>query len=151
MLAVAGDNTTCPGPLLDWYTEYVGETPCMTYQRLRQLCDPQYTVPLFRNTAPGDNCNSEVSACCCNSVAWSLSMLCMNCQEHAVANGTSSIEAGAHKSQHLIKAIAATATTERGLSTQVQSAVCNSDIKIADWLYPLYWGDGSWSVECLVS
>lgn len=28
VLVVAGDNTTCPGDLLDWYTDIVGETPC---------------------------------------------------------------------------------------------------------------------------
>ncbi|KAH9921020.1 uncharacterized protein B0H18DRAFT_1022325 [Fomitopsis serialis] len=149
-LLVAGDNTTCPGPLLDWYMNYVGETPCMTYQRLRQLCDAKYTVPLFRKTAPGDQCDTQFSACCCNSVAWSLSMLCMNCQEHAVSNGSGSIEApvGGYYKYRFANATSHTGYCGDGsngtLPSQVQSAVCNSNIKIADWLYPDYFPDGSW-------
>lgn len=53
-------NTSCQGTGLDWYTDYVGETPCQslvdfyyilsehlsrcligqTYERLRQICTP---------------------------------------------------------------------------------------------------------------
>ena len=32
------------------------------------------------------------------------------------------------------------------LPTDVQSAVCNSDIKIMDSLYGLFWNDGAWCV-----
>lgn len=33
------------------------------------------------------------------------------------------------------------------LPDQVQNAVCNSGLKIADWLYPVYWTNGAWSVQ----
>ncbi|KAG1748046.1 hypothetical protein EDB19DRAFT_1683667 [Suillus lakei] len=33
-------NTTCAGNMTQWYTDAVGETACMTYQRLRQICNP---------------------------------------------------------------------------------------------------------------
>jgi hypothetical protein len=33
--------TVCPTDQLDWYTSVVGETPCRTYERLRQICDEQ--------------------------------------------------------------------------------------------------------------
>jgi hypothetical protein len=100
---VAGDFTVCPTNQTDWYFAQVGETPCTTYQRLRQICDDRcaYRPPRpersradsrpcadiacvyidqvgnFSATAPGDTCNSEVNTCCCNSIAWALSMLCL--------------------------------------------------------------------------
>jgi hypothetical protein len=33
--------TVCPTDQLDWYTSVVGESPCRTYERLRQICDEQ--------------------------------------------------------------------------------------------------------------
>lgn len=89
-----GGNTTC---LLsqpqDWYTDAIGETPCRTYERLRQLCDSacekilSLNVPTligfvdqvgdFGDVAPGDKCDSQNPTCCCNSIAWQLSMLCL--------------------------------------------------------------------------
>ena len=38
---VDAGNTTCLTDEMDWYTNVVGETPCRTYERLRQLCDAQ--------------------------------------------------------------------------------------------------------------
>ncbi|TBU23794.1 hypothetical protein BD311DRAFT_673192 [Dichomitus squalens] len=66
-------NTTCASSQLDWYTDMVGESPCVTYQRLRQICNQDYQVPNFKSSVPGDLCDDEV-------VAYQLSMLCMNCQ-----------------------------------------------------------------------
>lgn len=40
-------------------------------------------------------------------------------------------------------------TSSNSLPDQVQSAVCNSGLKIADWLYPVYWDNGAWSVQRL--
>ncbi|KAI0770415.1 hypothetical protein C8Q74DRAFT_899374 [Fomes fomentarius] len=76
---VRAGNTTCISKQLDWYFDEVGESPCMTYQRLRQICNPDYQVTSFRSTSPGDQCDDVVSSCCCNSIAYALSMLCMNC------------------------------------------------------------------------
>lgn len=40
-LVAAADLTVCSGTGMDWYTDMVGETPCTTYQRLRQICNSQ--------------------------------------------------------------------------------------------------------------
>jgi hypothetical protein len=95
--SAAQNLTVCATNQLDWYTSVVRETPCRTYERLRQICDKDCacflpwheplaadavapdckdTVGQFNNTAPGDSCNSP---CCCNSIAWNLSMLCLKC------------------------------------------------------------------------
>jgi hypothetical protein len=37
--AGAPHTTACATDQLDWYTSVVGETPCRTYERLRQTCD----------------------------------------------------------------------------------------------------------------
>jgi hypothetical protein len=33
------------------------------------------------------------------------------------------------------------------LPTDIQSAVCNKDIKLANFLYNLFWNDGAWWVS----
>ncbi|CCO37130.1 hypothetical protein BN14_11281 [Rhizoctonia solani AG-1 IB] len=83
---VRAGNTTCKTTSLDWYTRSVGETPCRTYERMRQICDRDYQVGDFRTSIPGDNCGGQPATCCCNSVSFALSMLCMNCQ-HGVGSG----------------------------------------------------------------
>jgi hypothetical protein len=47
----AQHTTVCATDQLDWYTSVVGETPCRTYERLRQTCDSRcaYT-PLVART-----------------------------------------------------------------------------------------------------
>jgi hypothetical protein len=37
--AAAQNATVCATNQLDWYTSAIGETPCRTYERLRQICD----------------------------------------------------------------------------------------------------------------
>ncbi|KAH9924616.1 uncharacterized protein BXZ73DRAFT_79178 [Epithele typhae] len=117
--AYAG-NTTCASAQLDWYTSVVGETPCRTYERLRQICNIDYQVPDFRSSPPGDQCDDQVSACCCNTVAFQLSMLCMNCQYLTVAGNIGT-----------------------GIDAYIQTAVCNLDIRLDDFVYG-GWDDGSW-------
>ncbi|KAI0629824.1 hypothetical protein C8Q77DRAFT_269468 [Trametes polyzona] len=135
-------NTTCISSQLDWYTDVVGETPCMTYQRLRQICDNNYQVPDMRTNAPGDNCDSQISTCCCNTIAFQLSMLCMNCQQDRLGGGQSGINAPA-----------GTYTAYRGrcgpgknftLDGMVQNAVCNENIWLDEFLFTRIWSDGSW-------
>ncbi|KAI0770412.1 hypothetical protein C8Q74DRAFT_898717 [Fomes fomentarius] len=92
MLAHAG-NTTCISKQLDWYVEEIGESPCVTYQNLRQICNPDYQVPSFKLTAPGDQCDDLMTPCCCNTVAFALSMLCMNCQYDTVDGDSNGIDA----------------------------------------------------------
>lgn len=146
--ASADGNTTCAGNALDWYTNAVGETPCTTYQRLRQICNSEYEVPSFRPDTPGDNCDDQVSACCCNSISWALSMLCMNCQWDVGSNDTNGIDAG--NSAYYIYRFSDTdgqycgPGTNQSLPTAIQTAVCNTDIRLDDFLYVLFWNTGAW-------
>ncbi|KAI0655252.1 hypothetical protein C8Q70DRAFT_435731 [Cubamyces menziesii] len=136
-------NTTCASGQLDWYTSVVGETPCMTYQRLRQICDNYYQVPNFQSYTPGDNCDSQVSACCCNTVAFQLSMLCMNCQEDRLAGAQDGIDASA--GAYTLYRATCGAGTNNSLPSDIQAAVCDEGIRLDDFLYG-GWADGSWRV-----
>ncbi|RDX46521.1 hypothetical protein OH76DRAFT_1485416 [Lentinus brumalis] len=139
---VYAGNTTCASNQLDWYTSVVGETPCDTYQRLRRICNPDYEVPNFRPDTPGDQCDDQVSACCCNTVAFQLSMLCMNCQYDTVDGDISSgIDAGIG-AYSLYKGKCG-AGTNNSLPADVQRATCNENIRLDDFLYG-GWDDGSW-------
>jgi hypothetical protein len=72
LAAVFAQHTSCINKKLDWYTSYVGETPCqyflrmlvlqfnrsfsgMTYQRLRRICDSRckYYLRPQRRSASG--------------------------------------------------------------------------------------------------
>ncbi|KAI0364084.1 hypothetical protein BV20DRAFT_956960 [Pilatotrama ljubarskyi] len=132
-------NTTCASGQLDWYTSVVGETPCATYQRLRQICNGDYRVPAFRTLTPGDNCDDQVSGCCCNSIAWALSMLCMNCQYDTQA-GDTGIDAGA--GAYGLYTSTCGKPLNQTLPQDIQTAVCNREIKLDRNLYSLFWDDG---------
>ncbi|KAI0643022.1 hypothetical protein C8Q79DRAFT_202122 [Trametes meyenii] len=138
---VLAGNTTCASGQLDWYTSVVGETPCDTYQRLRQICNNDYQVPSFRPNTPGDNCDDQVSECCCNTVAFQLSMLCMNCQQDRVAGDQIGIDAGV--GAYTLYRGKCGAGTNRSLPRDIQTAVCNKGIKLDNYLYG-GWDDGSW-------
>ncbi|KAG1748044.1 hypothetical protein EDB19DRAFT_237501 [Suillus lakei] len=140
--AAAGGNTTCAGDLTQWYTNAVGETACETYQRLRQICNANYQVPSFRANTPGDNCDDQVADCCCNSISWALSMLCMNCQWDVNSGSTNGIDAGT--GAYGMYLASCSAPVNQSLPAEVQTAVCNNGIKIANSLYGLFWVDGSW-------
>ncbi|KAJ7778559.1 hypothetical protein B0H16DRAFT_890538 [Mycena metata] len=146
------DQTTCSGTQMDWYTGVVGETPCRTYERLRQICNAEYQVgPLQNASLPADFCTDQISDCCCNTIAFTLSMLCLNCQQQ-IGTGTgydapagtlqkyfnASFD-GTHSSQsHCYAPIS------KNFSSKVQTAVCNQNIKVLDDLYPIFHSDGSW-------
>ncbi|KAI0629857.1 hypothetical protein C8Q77DRAFT_1138999 [Trametes polyzona] len=134
-------NATCASSQLDWYTDVVGETPCTTYQRLRSICNPDFEVPVMRDTTPGDFCDDQVSACCCNSISWALSMLCFNCQT-AGPGGDIGIDAGA--GAYRMYTHSCGTPLNKTLPTDIQTAVCNKDIKLDRNLYSLFWGDGQW-------
>ncbi|KAG1903473.1 uncharacterized protein F5891DRAFT_1019648 [Suillus fuscotomentosus] len=151
VVVLAAGNTTCLSSQLDWYTTAVGETPCMTYQRLRQICNSAYVVGDFSATTPGDRCNDQVSDCCCNSVAFALSMLCMNCQEDAVAGDVAGIDAA--PGTYTTYLATCGASTNQSLPAGIQQAVCNENIKIDNFLYNRsYWSDGScrWTADYAV-
>ncbi|OSD02466.1 hypothetical protein PYCCODRAFT_1445134 [Trametes coccinea BRFM310] len=134
-------NTTCASSQLDWYTSVVGETPCATYQRLRQICNSDYLVPQFRTNTPGDNCDDQLSTCCCNSVSWALSMLCMNCQYDTGTGGTG-IDAG-DGAYELYSSTCGGNPLNKTLPADIQTAVCNREIKIDRNLYSLFWDTGA--------
>ncbi|KZS96538.1 hypothetical protein SISNIDRAFT_407202, partial [Sistotremastrum niveocremeum HHB9708] len=145
-------NTSCKGTSLDWYTSVVGITPCRTYEMLRQICDPTYTVGVMQTATPPDQCDSQVSRCCCNSIAFALSMLCLNCQRGVGSgldgdNGIDAEGAGAYQ-DYLTQFGKAQCSPEvnQSLPIDIQSGVCNEGIKIDDDLYNLFWVDGSWYV-----
>ncbi|KAJ1302832.1 hypothetical protein OPQ81_003136 [Rhizoctonia solani] len=145
-IAQAG-NTTCKTTSLDWYTQSTGETPCRTYERLRQVCSADYQVGSFRSTTPGDNCGGQPATCCCNSVSWALSMLCMNCQYGvgSSVNGDTGFDAGA--GAYGIYLSNCGKPTNKSLPDNVQTAVCRQDIKLPSFLYNLFWVDGAWFYE----
>ncbi|KAG2049346.1 hypothetical protein BDR06DRAFT_999175 [Suillus hirtellus] len=137
VLVLAAGNTTCLSSQLDWYTTAVGETP--------------YVVGDFSATTPGDRCNDQVSDCCCNSVAFALSMLCMNCQEDAVAGDVAGIDAA--PGTYTTYLATCGTSTNQSLPAGIQQAVCNENIKIDNFLYNRsYWSDGScrWTADYAV-
>ncbi|KAH9935275.1 uncharacterized protein B0H18DRAFT_408059 [Fomitopsis serialis] len=145
---LGGGNTTCAGSALDWYTNAVGETPCMTYQRLRQICNSDYEVPSFRPNTPGDNCDDQRAECCCNSISWALSMLCMNCQLDVGGSSDNGIDAGV-TAYYMYRFSDSNGQycgdgTNQTLSPAVQSAVCNQYIRLDGFLYDLFWVKGDW-------
>ncbi|KAI0780116.1 hypothetical protein C8Q74DRAFT_1217424 [Fomes fomentarius] len=144
---VSAGGTACISKQLDWYTDVVGETPCMTYQRLRQICNPDYQVPTFRTRTPGDTCDDQVycgwslAACCCNTVAFQLSMLCMNCQYDTVDGNTVGYDTDPGTYAEYKGSCGA--GTNHSLPADIQQAVCNKDIRLDNFLYG-GWDDGSW-------
>ncbi|KAI1782295.1 hypothetical protein LXA43DRAFT_1104330 [Ganoderma leucocontextum] len=140
-LAQAG-NTACVSNQLSWYTSVVGESPCMTYQRLRQICNNDYQVPNFASTVPGDRCDDQVSECCCNMVAFQLSMLCMVCQQDKQDSGGIGIDAPTPGTYTVYRGTCG-AGVNHTLPSDLQSAICNENIRIDNFLYDS-WDDGTW-------
>ncbi|KAJ6478120.1 hypothetical protein C8R47DRAFT_1323180 [Mycena vitilis] len=136
----AADNLACSGTAMSWYTDMVGETPCQTYQKLRQICNAQYTVGVQNTNTPPDTCSDQVSSCCCNTIAFSLSMLCLNCQQNI--GTTTGYDAGAGAYQAYLGTCPG--PQNYTLPTDIQKGVCNEKIKIDDDIYTNGWSDGSW-------
>ncbi|KAI0683050.1 hypothetical protein C8Q76DRAFT_772517 [Earliella scabrosa] len=144
-------NTTCASGQLEWYSSVVGESPCVTYERLRQICNPDYQVPNFRPFTPGDQCDDQVSACCCNTVAFQLSMLCMNCQYVTEEGNVIGIDAGVgaydlyrqNCGQERVAIHRQSDSTPLRLPDDIQRAVCNKDIRLDNFVYG-GWDDGAW-------
>ncbi|KAK0243740.1 hypothetical protein EDD85DRAFT_171798 [Armillaria nabsnona] len=143
----AQNHTQCADSGSDWYTSFVGETPCRTYERLRQICNSTYALGALNPSTPPDVCGDQIADCCCNSIAFGLSMMCLTCQQGLGPNGFG-IDAGAgtyelylmHGSNSFC-----TPNTNRSFPIGIQAAVCDADIKIHDNFYDrLFWGDGTW-------
>ncbi|KAJ3777353.1 hypothetical protein FB446DRAFT_169821 [Lentinula raphanica] len=77
LVAHADGIVDCFGTELDWYKTKVGETPCTTYERLRKICNSSFETGIMHTNAPPDTCMDEFGDCCCNSVAFALSMFCL--------------------------------------------------------------------------
>ncbi|KAK0187611.1 hypothetical protein F5146DRAFT_1141055 [Armillaria mellea] len=144
----AQDHIQCVDSGLDWYTSLVGETPCRTYERLRQICNSNYILgALNPNGTPPDTCSDQVADCCCNSIAFGLSMLCLTCQRGIGPNGNG-IDAGIGAYQLYLKHGTnsfCTPNTNKSFTNDIQSAVCNNGLKIHDSFYDaIFWADGPW-------
>ncbi|KZT34033.1 hypothetical protein SISSUDRAFT_358192 [Sistotremastrum suecicum HHB10207 ss-3] len=157
-------NTVCKGVAMDWYTVAVKETPCRTYERLRQTCNSNYTVGMqtvHGSTLKGapDACIDPNPACCCNYIAFALSMLCLNCQQNvgsllfAGKDGTgqdTGYLAGAGSFQLYLTNFGQSPQCAPQLNTSfpqnVQQQVCLEGLNIDDNLYsPTNFSpDGSW-------
>ncbi|KAK0243733.1 hypothetical protein EDD85DRAFT_171439 [Armillaria nabsnona] len=145
----AQDHTQCVDSGSDWYTNVVGETPCRTYERLRQICNSQYVLGLLIPRTPGappDTCDDQVADCCCNSIAFGLSMMCLTCQQ-GIGSG-SGIDAGIGAYQRYLQHGTnsfCTPNTNLSFTTGIQAAVCNNELKIHNSFYDrVFWSDGSW-------
>ncbi|KAK1225497.1 hypothetical protein PQX77_011563 [Marasmius sp. AFHP31] len=76
------------------------------------------------------------------------SMLCLTCQQGLGSSGNG-IDAGVGAYQGYLNAgrsnnAFCSPQMNKTLPADVQSAVCNKDIKIYDDLYNIFWGDGAW-------
>ncbi|CAE6434642.1 unnamed protein product [Rhizoctonia solani] len=141
---VRAGNTTCKNTSLDWYTRSVGETPCRTYERMRQICDRDYQVGDFRTSIPGDNCGGQPATCCCNSVSFALSMLCMNCQ-HGVGSGLDGDNGyDARAGAYGLYLDNCGRPVNKTLPDTIQTAACRQNIKLPHFIYSIFWSGGDW-------
>ncbi|KAJ7822107.1 hypothetical protein B0H14DRAFT_3875690 [Mycena olivaceomarginata] len=137
---VAADNLQCTGTGMNWYINLVGETPCQTYQNLRQICNSNYNVGVLTINTPPDYCTDQLSTCCCNSISFALSMLCLNCQQN-IGDGIG-VDAGAGAYTDYLKGCSNPQL--HTIPTNIQTAICNKNIKIEDGLYTNGFADGGW-------
>ncbi|KAL0064614.1 hypothetical protein AAF712_008440 [Marasmius tenuissimus] len=77
-------------------------------------------------------------------------MLCLTCQQGLGSSGNG-IDAGVGAYQAYLNAgrsnnAFCSPQVNKTLPADVQSAICNKDIKIYDDLYNIFWGDGAWYV-----
>ncbi|KAK1229319.1 hypothetical protein PQX77_007626 [Marasmius sp. AFHP31] len=140
-----GGVTSCEDTGLNWYEKAVGETPCKTYERLRQICNRDFRVPDMRKDLNVDRCSDQLASCCCNTIAYSLRMLCYTCQR-GMGKLSYGMDVKPGTYQIYLESENKTCPNEsrRRLLNEVQSAVCNSGIKIFEGLYNrTVWDDGS--------
>ncbi|KAI0373860.1 hypothetical protein BV20DRAFT_679485 [Pilatotrama ljubarskyi] len=76
---VWAQRSSCPSKHVGWYTGLAHETPCKTYETLLQQCNDQTATPDLSALPSVDICAPPFKLCCCNSAAYILSMLCLNC------------------------------------------------------------------------
>ncbi|KAK1216521.1 hypothetical protein PQX77_020845 [Marasmius sp. AFHP31] len=147
--AVAGTETceVSKKDSLDWFRQYSGETPCKTYERLRQICTPDYRVTTLSTQLPPDVCREPdpaKSECCCNTVAFALSMMCLACQQGGgkdAGKGTYQL----YLSGGIQGAPWCPTVHNQTLPASIQTSVCQQGIRIFDLIYRITWLDtGEW-------
>ncbi|KAG7086126.1 hypothetical protein E1B28_002085 [Marasmius oreades] len=139
VVAGQGQGTAkCFDTSLDWYTGKVGETPCKTYERLRQICNSGFRVGTMNPNTPPDVCNEQVGQC---------PRFSTSCQQ-GIGQYGHGFDAGVGAYQIYLSGGRKTGfcqpQTNTTLPADIQSAVCNQKINIYDDLYGIFWGDGSW-------
>ncbi|KAJ8090793.1 hypothetical protein PM082_024974 [Marasmius tenuissimus] len=141
-----GGVTRCEDMVLDWYQKAVGETPCKTYERVRQLCNPDFRVPNITYNPDDDGCDDQVGDCCCNNIAFSLRMLCFTCQQGEGTHGYGvDADKGTYQRYLSPNGKECQPRTTKFLLPKVQTGVCNAGIRLFDGLYEkTYWEEGSW-------
>ncbi|KAF5352102.1 hypothetical protein D9757_013763 [Collybiopsis confluens] len=104
-------------------------------------------VGVMNTNTPPDACNDQVGDCCCNSVAFVLSMLCLNCQKGTGSTGNG-YDAGKGAYQMYLEGARTSGTcspvTNQSLPSEVDRAVCDQGIKIIDDVYTSFWSTGDW-------
>ncbi|CAE6446594.1 unnamed protein product [Rhizoctonia solani] len=148
LLALGGvqaGNTTCLNNSMDWFTQSVGETPCRVYEQLRRLCVPSFNIKNMSYVAPGDKCIDQLGDCCCNSVAFSLSMLCMSCQYGIGSGENGDFDFDAPVGTYAQYLNNCGKATNESLPDSVQKAACNAKLKLPAYIYKPSWTNtGEW-------
>ncbi|KAJ3873523.1 hypothetical protein F5051DRAFT_476723 [Lentinula edodes] len=128
-------NSSCNGTGLNWYINLVGETPCSTYERLHQICNPPFQVgvmtPPTSPASPPDTCMDQVAA---------------NKELDQVAMALMQVWASTSSTFKVL--VLSDSVAFQILPTTTDHAVCNKGIKIIDDLYArLWWSTGDWYYE----
>ncbi|EIW84700.1 hypothetical protein CONPUDRAFT_69726 [Coniophora puteana RWD-64-598 SS2] len=137
-------NVTCASNYTQWYDDLVGENPCAN---LHQNC-------VANTRQPGDTCNDQVllhdtflkADCCCNSISFALSMLCLNCQ-HDTLDLQSGTDAAKGTYQIYLQNSTCDPNKNQSLPTNIKSATCSQSIRMQNFLYDLFWNGGDWYYE----
>ncbi|KAJ4486472.1 hypothetical protein C8R41DRAFT_838467 [Lentinula lateritia] len=158
LLVNADGDVACSGTGLDWYIDMVGESPFLWPSCFDTDPPKIYSVQVgvMNVNTPPDACNEQVADCCCNSVAFTLSMFCLNCQQGIGTSGNG-IDAGQGAYQLYLQGSRppgqwCSPVTNQSLPNNIDTAVCDRNIKIIDDIRTgLFWSDGScvWSYEAI--
>ncbi|KAJ3811991.1 hypothetical protein F5876DRAFT_64338 [Lentinula aff. lateritia] len=123
LLVKADGDVACSGTGLDWYIDMVGESPCTTYERLRQICNPSFEVGVMNVNTPPDACNEQVVV---NKVL------------EQAAMGLTQVKAPTSSTSRVL------VHPDNGAAPS-RTRVCDRNIKIIDDIRTgLFWSDGSW-------
>ncbi|CCO34230.1 hypothetical protein BN14_08324 [Rhizoctonia solani AG-1 IB] len=82
--------------------------------------------------------------CCCNSVEWSLYMLCLNCQNllDNGADGKTGIDGTTRAYERFLGNCGQ--PLNKTLASQVQQNICQQDIKLPTFIFAAFSSNGAW-------